>query len=201
MHYLNEPFFNDLRTTQQIGYVVFSRPVVSRDILGCQFLVQSAHKSSEYMVNAINEFLTATREKVKSVSDEDFKVQVEAVNTELSEKDINLKKDCERQWSEIGLHKYNFNRQQEEIDCLQTITKQEMIDHFENVFFSKESKRLDLELTSATHTEQNNEFKESNAKHEIFCGQARQLHSLNEFKEKTSYHPDLVKVGYENTRK
>lgn len=35
MQYLNEPFFNDLRTKQQLGYVVFSRAVSTRDVAGC----------------------------------------------------------------------------------------------------------------------------------------------------------------------
>lgn len=35
MQYLNEPFFDDLRTKQQLGYVVFSRGFSSRDVLGC----------------------------------------------------------------------------------------------------------------------------------------------------------------------
>jgi len=34
MQYLNEPFFNDLRTNQQLGYVVFSRIINTRDVIG-----------------------------------------------------------------------------------------------------------------------------------------------------------------------
>lgn len=34
MQFLNEPFFNQLRTQQQLGYVVFSRAVNTRDVLG-----------------------------------------------------------------------------------------------------------------------------------------------------------------------
>ena len=96
------------------------------------------------MVNAINEFLVQVRDKVKNISDEDFKVQVEAVKTEISEKDINMKRDNDRMWSEIGLHKYNFVRQQEEIDALETLNKAEMINQFLDTFFGDESKRLDL---------------------------------------------------------
>ena len=35
MQWLNEPFFDDLRTKQQLGYVVFSRSYNTRDVLGC----------------------------------------------------------------------------------------------------------------------------------------------------------------------
>jgi insulysin len=75
MQYLNEPFFDDLRTKQQLGYVVFSRSVNHRDIVGCQFLVQSSHKACEYLVNSINNFLVETRDKIKAITDEELEVQ------------------------------------------------------------------------------------------------------------------------------
>jgi len=34
MQFMNEPFFNQLRTQQQLGYVVFSRAVNTRDVIG-----------------------------------------------------------------------------------------------------------------------------------------------------------------------
>lgn len=80
MQYLNEPFFSDLRTKQQLGYVVFSRPLCVRDISGCQFLVQSPSKSCEYAVKAISQFLVDQRELVKKMTEEEFKVQQGAVH-------------------------------------------------------------------------------------------------------------------------
>jgi len=58
---LNEPFFNQLRTQQQLGYVVFSRATNQRDVLGIQFAVQSPTRSCEYIVNCINKFLVDMR--------------------------------------------------------------------------------------------------------------------------------------------
>jgi len=34
MQFLQEPFFNELRTKQQLGYVVMCRPMVNRDVHG-----------------------------------------------------------------------------------------------------------------------------------------------------------------------
>lgn len=89
----------------------------------CQFLCQSAEKACEYMVNAVNVFLTEFREKIKDMTDDEFKQQVEAIKTGVAEKDINLSKENERFWGEISVHKYGFTRQQIEIEELQTITK------------------------------------------------------------------------------
>jgi len=72
--------------------------------------VQSAEKSCEYQINALNEFLVAVREKVQTISDDDFKVQKQAVYTIINEQDINLSKQHERYWQEISLHRYDFEK-------------------------------------------------------------------------------------------
>ena len=51
---------------------------------------------------------------------------------------------------------------------LNNITKEDLINHFDSTFFSKKSKRLDLELTSDAHKEEQDQYKESNNDHEIF---------------------------------
>ena len=39
LQYLNEPTFDQLRTKEQLGYVVFSRPRSTRDIISAWFLI------------------------------------------------------------------------------------------------------------------------------------------------------------------
>ena len=154
MQYLNEPFFDDLRTKQQLGYVVFSRSHNHRDVIGCQFLVQSSHKACEYLINSINVFLVDLREKLKALTDDELEVQKQAVITKLAVKDINLGSENGRLWGEIATHEYLFDRQDREIEIVKNITKDEFQAHFEKVFFSDSVKRLDMELTSTAHEEQ-----------------------------------------------
>ena len=195
MQYLSEPFFDDLRTKQQLGYVVFSRHEDIRDVLGCQFLIQSSHKSCEYLINCINIFLVQTRETIKNITDEIVVVQKQAVHTQIAEKDINLNRENGRYWNEIASHQYEFERQQKQLDILKTITKDECIAHFEETFFSSKSKRLDLELTSAPHAEEQAKFLESNNEHEIFKTLQRVIveDSLQDFKDKCAKHPNYYK--------
>jgi secreted Zn-dependent insulinase-like peptidase len=63
---------------------------------------------------------------------------------QLAQKDINLNKEYARNWGEISTHKYDFERQNKEIQMLETITLDEFKNLFEKVFFSEESKRIDL---------------------------------------------------------
>lgn len=62
------------------------------------------------------------------------------------------------------------------------------------MFFSKETKRVDLALTSEHHTEKNAESKEANAKSEMFTNLLeRDSHTMDSFKESVSYYDDTVK--------
>jgi secreted Zn-dependent insulinase-like peptidase len=39
MQYLDEPTYNQLRTKEQLGYVVFTRRCDYRDVMGAQFII------------------------------------------------------------------------------------------------------------------------------------------------------------------
>ena len=90
MQYIDEPFFNDLRTKQQLGYVCSSRATSNYDVLGNTFTVQSPKKSCEYLVGAINKFLIDMRGQFQEMSDKEFETQRGAVITMIAEKDINI---------------------------------------------------------------------------------------------------------------
>ena len=91
------------------------------------------------------------KEKVMNLSEEDFEVQKQAVLVKLAEKDINLSKETYRHWGEISTHKYNFERQDKEIEILSEISLKDFQDMFFKTFFSPQSKRMDLQLTSDAH--------------------------------------------------
>lgn len=88
------------------------------------------------MVEAINNFLVDTREKIKAVTEEEFEVQKQAVITKLAEKDINLARENGRYFNEIATHEYLFDRQDVEVETVKSITLNEFKSHYEFVFFS-----------------------------------------------------------------
>ena len=112
--------------------------------MGTQFIIQSPKESSEYIVNSLNNFLAKMKERVADLTEEEFKTQVEAVITKVAEKDYNLQSEHARYWSEIASHKYLFERQTLEVETLRKLTIEDFKKHFERVFFSEQTKRLDF---------------------------------------------------------
>ena len=127
------------------------------------------------------------------MTEEEFKVQQGAVHQVISEKDINLAKEEGRMWAEISTHKYLFDRQEKEIEVLASLTVADFIAHFEKVFFSESTKRIDLELTAEAHKEEQATCKESNKEHEGHKHITREEYGsefLDEFKSSKNFHDD-----------
>ena len=72
MQYLDEPTFDQLRTKEQLGYVVFSRPRDSRSVLGAWFLVQSPGKDCLHLRQRLQVHLAKMRKRVQAMTEEEF---------------------------------------------------------------------------------------------------------------------------------
>lgn len=150
--YLEEKFFDDLRTKQQLGYVVAERVGHRRLVSDIWFLVQSPAKCSEYLLTATNKFILEKRESVKCISEEEFKEHKSGLSTQLAEKDKKITEVASRfAFNEIASHRYVWTRQADDIAALDSITIDEFKAHFEHLFFSDETRRIDIQLIAENH--------------------------------------------------
>jgi insulysin len=95
------PFFNQLRTEQQLGYLVGSGYIPYNQHPGIGFYIQSPQHPAEYLIDAIHLFLQQIVENINQ-----FKHVWEAlkkgVMKQLMEKDTNLSMKSQRLWMAIG---------------------------------------------------------------------------------------------------
>lgn len=86
----DEPAFNQLRTIEQLGYVVFSGPTPGIIYAGYRILIQS-EKDCRYLEGRIEHFLTQFETTLAEMSDQEFEKHKGAVITRKLEKLKNLK--------------------------------------------------------------------------------------------------------------
>jgi secreted Zn-dependent insulinase-like peptidase len=67
-----------------------------------------------------------------------------ALQTALTANPKDFAQDNERYWKEILSRKNQFNRPARMARALQEVTRDEFIGHFETLFFSKSTRRLDV---------------------------------------------------------
>ncbi|KAI3403084.2 STE23 [Candida oxycetoniae] len=124
---IREPCFDQLRTKEQLGYVVFSGIKKGRTSLGFRILVQS-ERASEYLEYRIEEFLKRFGDFVMNeLSDDDFIKFKQALKDLKLQKLKHLSEETNRLWSSIIDGYYDFDARSKQVSILENITKEEFI--------------------------------------------------------------------------
>jgi len=125
---MEEPCFDVLRTQEQLGYSVFCTCRNTFGILGFSVTVQTqAGKfSAEHVDNRIEVFLDEFGEMLTSLSNEDFKSQVDSLIELKEHEDLSLADEAERNWTEVLDQTYIFDRRRREVESLRKITKEDI---------------------------------------------------------------------------
>lgn len=138
---IKEPAFNILRTKEQLGYVVFSGLQESRTTFGIKVIIQS-ERNAAYLESRIVNFLKQYYETLKELSEEEFEKNKEALIGRKSETLKNLSQENNRFLRAISNGFYDFLHNEKEIEILKTITKQQMVEFYEQKILGDNSKLI-----------------------------------------------------------
>lgn len=103
----HEPAFDQLRTKEQLGYVVFSGQRSTMTTMGYRFIIQS-EKTPEYLESRIDAFLTLYGEILVNMSDSEFEGHKRSLITKRLEKLKNLDQESGRLWSYVEHETFDF---------------------------------------------------------------------------------------------
>lgn len=111
---INESCYNQLRTQEQLGYIVFSGVRRSNGAQGLRVIVQS-DRHPQYLDQRIESYLRGAVKTFEDMEDSEYKQHVEALAHKRLEKPKKLSVRNGRYWSEILSQHYNFNRDEIEV--------------------------------------------------------------------------------------
>ncbi|CAI5760693.1 unnamed protein product [Candida verbasci] len=130
---IREPCFDQLRTKEQLGYVVFSGTKISRTSIGFRILIQS-EKSTNYLESRIENFLTTFEKYITTdLSDDDFNKFKNALRAQKLQKLKHLGEETNRIWNSIVDGYYDFEGRTRQVEQLETITKTDFIEFFKRM--------------------------------------------------------------------
>ncbi|RPB03877.1 LuxS/MPP-like metallohydrolase [Choiromyces venosus 120613-1] len=124
-----EPAFNQLRSKEQLGYVVFSGARMNAITIVYRFIIQS-ERTGPYLESRIEKFLADYKDTLEAMSEKEFKGHINSVIVKRTEKLKNLGQERKRLWGWICQESYDFLQIDIEVDILRNITKAEMLDFF-----------------------------------------------------------------------
>ena len=121
--------FDQLRTKEQLGYVVFTGAKVLSTTIGYHVIIQS-ERPTAYLEERINAFLVVYGNFLESMSEEDFEKHKSSLINRRLEKLKNLSSENGRFWTHITSGRYDFLLVDEDVKHIKLLTKSDMIEFF-----------------------------------------------------------------------
>ena len=141
----SEPAFDQLRTKEQLGYVVFSGARYSSTTVGYRVLIQS-ERTAKYLESRIDSFLTAYGETLEKMTNEEFESHKRSIINKRLEKLKNLASETTRFWSHIGSEYYNFTQHEQDAETIRSLTKEDMLAYFKQYIDPQSQTRAKLSI-------------------------------------------------------
>lgn len=123
--------FNQLRTIEQLGYLVWSGTAQHRGVSSFRMILQSGDRNPLTLEARSEAFLSFFRNELVSMTEETFAQHRAAVVAKKSEKDKTLGAETTRHWNEITVNRFQFDRREKEIGAMLMLTKQNIVQFFD----------------------------------------------------------------------
>lgn len=131
---LGQVFYYNLRTVQQLGYIVHAGTAHIDSVMYYRIIVQGSKKGPLDIEKSINDVFLLSKDKLANCKEKFNEVKL-SIKDRLKKKDDNLKERSNRIWREITENTYEFNRGIELLKIVDTIEHEKLIEFFDDTFF------------------------------------------------------------------
>ncbi|MGO2012588.1 MAG: insulinase family protein [Pseudoalteromonas sp.] len=151
-HLINQDYFNELRTNQQLGYLVGAGYAPFNTRAGIAFYVQSPNYAPETILARHNSFINEYVASLKQLSEQQWQQKKHGLKTHIGEKDKNLRLRSQRLWLAIGNQDHQFHIQKKLLNELEKLSLQDIL-NYARATFQDDRPRYEL-LSSAKPNKQ-----------------------------------------------
>ena len=121
--------FDQLRTKEQLGYIVFTGVKVASTTIGYRIIIQS-ERPTEYLEERINAFLALFGRSLGAMPDEEFESHKKSLVNKRLEKLKNLDQESARFWNHISGEYLDFLQRDHDAEDIKSLTKSDMVEFF-----------------------------------------------------------------------
>lgn len=139
---MSQPFYEDLRTRQQLGYFVFTYSIDSIQVPSVVLALQSPAAGPVKMFNAVELFLKEFEQTLADMPDDEFQRNVDALVSQVEERDNRLRERTNRYWAAIIREDYNFDASQLFADEARLITHNDILKLYRKLFIENTNGQL-----------------------------------------------------------
>ncbi|KZT69510.1 LuxS/MPP-like metallohydrolase [Daedalea quercina L-15889] len=132
VHIIHEPAFDQLRTQEQLGYVVSTSTTIAATSMGLGIKIQST-RAPWYLEERVEAFLEQFRDTLAGMSPEDFEAKKDGLIVKLLERPKNLYEETLSFWAQIRQGYYDFLRKQRDASAIKALSLEGVIRIFDTL--------------------------------------------------------------------
>ena len=141
----DEAGFDQLRTKEQLGYIVFTGARIAATTMGYRVIIQS-ERPTEYLEERINAFLASFAKSLDTMPQEEFESHKKSLINKRLEKLKNLEQESARFWDHITSEYFDFLQVEEDVKHLRPLTKSDLVEFFNHYIHPTSSTRAKLSV-------------------------------------------------------
>jgi secreted Zn-dependent insulinase-like peptidase len=127
---ISSPFYEEIRTNRQMGYIVYATPFEMLETPALGFVVQSPSASPAEIDQAVQEFSNSFEETLSALTAERLDREKQAVISKLLERDRQLGEISSRYWREIDRGMDTFDSRQQLANSIKQVGKPQLLETF-----------------------------------------------------------------------
>ena len=154
--FLSNEYFSEIREKQQLGYVVFAFPNSRKNVADFTFLIQSEKLKPSDLASKTYQFLDMIQPKMLSITDKKFEELREGVLAPYKQEFNSLGSQTNFFLNSIQNHSYDFDSKEKGIEILNSISKEDLVNHFQKIFF-EDRKVIEFHLMNESNFKKNSE--------------------------------------------
>ncbi len=144
--FLDKAFFTQLRTNEQLGYVVQSMPYAVDDVPGYAMLVQSSNSDAQKIKARMDKFRADYLAELKVIDPAKIEATKQALIANIMQKPTDFYKEANVYAGEFWHAKYNFDGRDRHLNALKMVTKEDLIKMYETLLLNDKSSGMLLQI-------------------------------------------------------
>tara|TARA_B000000557_G_scaffold243659_1_gene224736 strand:- start:756 stop:3569 length:2814 start_codon:yes stop_codon:yes gene_type:complete len=157
---IEQPFYTEMRTNQQLGYVVWSYPRLQDDTYYLNFLIQSGDYPADDLDQRADNLIVTLPNLISNMSDESFQQLIDSEVETLERKPLSISERAAKNKTIIFDYDGDFSRNNKTIESLKRVKKDNLAAYMKKVF-SKETRKVISVLAFAENHENKSEVQSS----------------------------------------
>lgn len=150
-NFFSDRFYTELRTKQQLGYIVGSAAGASLRHRYFTFIVQSSGYPPDELRRRAETFIATLPDEFAKVGEDEWKTLVAGARSQFEEKPKSMREKAEIFFGRAFIHGGEWNRQQASLAALDQLTKEQAVAFFRNAVAPDTGRQRTILLSTKNH--------------------------------------------------